>query len=225
MTRRSLFIGWSLALPVIFSVAILVQVYFGGFAKLANDSVETVRALAFPEEEIVAAFTYPAGGGELITGPQNCDLICMASRAQPGQAAIYLGTGETGYFYSEAPPSPCLFLSLRFPTETIRGISAAPAAIVFDGAPQAALQVCNPETTVPDYDFGIRIPAWFRTEHAAIISVPQEIFRRNLNYIVHVCALSEDGRVLEFFGDTSRSVLLPSNDGKCGPDDVTRPAA
>ena len=66
MTRRSLFIGWSLALPVIFSVAILVQVYFGGFAKLATDSVEAVQALAFPEEEIVAAFTYPAGSGELI---------------------------------------------------------------------------------------------------------------------------------------------------------------
>jgi hypothetical protein len=225
MTRRSLFIGWSLALPAVFSVAMLVQVYFGGFAKLATDSVAMVRGLAFPPEEIVAAFSYPASGVELIAGPENCDLICMASRAQPGQAAIYLGTGETGYFYSAAPPGPCLFLSLRFPTETIRGISAAPAAIVFDGAPQAALQGCNPETPIPDYDFGIRVPAWFRTEHAAVISVPQEIFRRNLNYIVHVCALSEDGRVLEFFGDNSRSVLLPSNDGKCGPDDVTRPTA
>ena len=223
MSGRKLLFWWTLGLPVAFSLSILVQVYFGGFTRLGGRTVETVRSWVAPEEEIVVAFSHPAPAESLVAGPPNCDMSCMISGAQPGMAPIYIGTGETGYFYSPAPPANCTFVSLRFPTETIRGISAAPAAVVFDGAPQAALQVCNPEVTIPDYDFGIRIPAWFRTTEAVVVSLPQEIFRRQLNYVVHVCALAEDGRVMEFQGDNSREVLLPSEGAKCGPADVVAP--
>ena len=220
MPWRTIATGWAIALPVLFAVAVLVEVYFGGFIRLGERIVAASPFGEAPVEQ-TASFSYPMGTEGLVPGPANCDYACMASRAPENRSAIYLGTGETGLFYAPAPPAGCTLLSLRMPNETVPGITDAAGAVIFDGAPQRALQVCNPAAAIPDYDFGIRIPAWFRTEHSVVVAVPGESLIRN--YIVHVCALADDGRVLEFAGDPSRTVMLPVNDGKCGSDDVTRP--
>jgi hypothetical protein len=204
---------------VLFTGAILVKVYVGGMGELAQRTTETAQALVEPDDATPLVFTYP-GAGQLTAGPANCDMACMVSRGVPGFSAIFLGTGETGLYYAPDPPPGCLLVSLGLPSDRVPGITDLPAAVVFDGAPKAALEQCNPGTSLGDYAFGYRIPSWYRSPHAAIVSVPEEIFRRNLNYVVHACAAAEDGRVLEFFGDYASRVLRPSNDGICGPGDI-----
>lgn len=159
--------------------------------------------------------TYPVAG-EKIPAQDHCNVACVIAHMPDDKEWIQLGpTTETGFFYVDAPPDGCAFISAQISRTPIKTLTARPATVLFDGAPKEALQDCNPKVRLGKYDFGYQVPAWYRSENWIVVSVPKKIPQTDANYRLTVCAYDTDGNVFQFVGDHSRDYMQKEDGRRC----------